>query len=217
MYGKGVYLSSACRKDNRDRFCSLWSFHHYLWLTKWICFFVNFCSVFCVAAFVERSADDQISLSSFAYLYSELGEWLLWAGRVETKSGIFVLYYLPKFFALTIISNRLTTLLLWYFLFSVQYHQNRVDSISELERRLESSGYGVGLKMLELISYRNREVCIISDSLSFSSAFSVLRNKPRSLATTIFFKTLICYHYLFPTSTDSLNTFRILLSPPTNY
>mmetsp|Transcript_22870 Transcript_22870/g.48650 ORF Transcript_22870/g.48650 Transcript_22870/m.48650 type:complete len:212 (+) Transcript_22870:102-737(+) len=57
------------------------------------------------------SADNQISLSSFAYLYSEL----------------------------------------------VQYHQNRVDSISELERRLESSGYGVGLKMLELISYRNRE------------------------------------------------------------
>eukprot|EP00536_Pseudo-nitzschia_multiseries_P018421 jgi/Psemu1/248732/estExt_Genewise1.C_25040001 len=56
-------------------------------------------------------ADNQISLSSFAYLYSEL----------------------------------------------VQYHQNRVDSISELERRLESSGYGVGLKMLELISYRNRE------------------------------------------------------------
>ncbi|VEU45029.1 unnamed protein product [Pseudo-nitzschia multistriata] len=56
-------------------------------------------------------ADVQISLSSFAYLYSEL----------------------------------------------VQYHQNRVDSISELERRLESSGYGVGLKMLELISYRNRE------------------------------------------------------------
>eukprot|EP00531_Pseudo-nitzschia_arenysensis_P011612 CAMPEP_0116124882 /NCGR_PEP_ID=MMETSP0329-20121206/5519_1 /TAXON_ID=697910 /ORGANISM="Pseudo-nitzschia arenysensis, Strain B593" /LENGTH=206 /DNA_ID=CAMNT_0003618895 /DNA_START=38 /DNA_END=658 /DNA_ORIENTATION=+ len=56
-------------------------------------------------------ADNQISLSSFAYLYSEL----------------------------------------------VQYHQNRVDSISELERRLESSGYGVGLKMLEVISYRNRE------------------------------------------------------------
>jgi len=39
----------------------------------------------------------------------------------------------------------------------VQYHQNRVDSISELERRLESSGYEIGLKILELISYRNRE------------------------------------------------------------
>jgi hypothetical protein len=40
----------------------------------------------------------------------------------------------------------------------VQYHQNRVDSISELERRLESSGYGVGLKVLELLAYRSREV-----------------------------------------------------------
>jgi len=40
----------------------------------------------------------------------------------------------------------------------VQYHQNRVDSISELERRLESSGYGVGLKVLELLAYRTREV-----------------------------------------------------------
>ncbi|KAG7349503.1 transport protein particle TRAPP component [Nitzschia inconspicua] len=57
------------------------------------------------------TADAQVSLSSFAYLYSEL----------------------------------------------VQYHQNRVDSISELERRLESSGYQVGLKVLELITYRNRE------------------------------------------------------------
>lgn len=33
-----------------------------------------------------------------------------------------------------------------------------MDSISELERRLESSGYEIGLKILELISYRNREV-----------------------------------------------------------
>ena len=40
----------------------------------------------------------------------------------------------------------------------VQYHQNRVDSISELERRLESSGYGIGLKTLELQSYRSKEV-----------------------------------------------------------
>lgn len=40
----------------------------------------------------------------------------------------------------------------------VQYHQNRVSSISELERRLESSGYGVGFKVLELLAYRSREV-----------------------------------------------------------
>lgn len=39
----------------------------------------------------------------------------------------------------------------------VQYHQNRVDSITELERRLESSGYGVGLKVLELLAVRSRE------------------------------------------------------------
>jgi hypothetical protein len=45
------------------------------------------------------------------------------------------------------------------YLFSemVQYHQNRVDSISELERRLESTGYGVGLRVLELLAYRSRE------------------------------------------------------------
>ena len=40
----------------------------------------------------------------------------------------------------------------------VQYHQNRVSSISELERRLESAGYGVGFKVLELLAYRSREV-----------------------------------------------------------
>jgi len=56
--------------------------------------------------------DGVVSLSAFAYLYSEL----------------------------------------------VQYHQGRVASISELERRLESSGYSVGLKVLELLAYRQREV-----------------------------------------------------------
>lgn len=40
----------------------------------------------------------------------------------------------------------------------VQYHQSRVASISELERRLESAGYGVGLRVLELLAYRAREV-----------------------------------------------------------
>lgn len=39
----------------------------------------------------------------------------------------------------------------------VQYHQNRVDSISELERRLEATGYSVGLRVLELLAYRARE------------------------------------------------------------
>jgi trafficking protein particle complex subunit 5 len=36
----------------------------------------------------------------------------------------------------------------------VQYYQNRVDSISELERRLENSGYSVGLRVLELLAIR---------------------------------------------------------------
>lgn len=39
----------------------------------------------------------------------------------------------------------------------VQYHQGRAASISELERRLESAGYGVGLKVLELVAYRSKE------------------------------------------------------------
>lgn len=58
-----------------------------------------------------RGRGSEVSLSAFAYLYSEL----------------------------------------------VQYHQSRVASISELERRLESSGYGVGFKVLELLAYRSRE------------------------------------------------------------
>jgi hypothetical protein len=59
----------------------------------------------------QRSSDG-VSLSAFAYIYSEL----------------------------------------------VQYHQGRAASISELERRLESAGYGVGLKILELVAYRAKEV-----------------------------------------------------------
>ncbi len=39
----------------------------------------------------------------------------------------------------------------------MQYHQGRAASISELERRLESAGYGVGLKVLELVAYRSKE------------------------------------------------------------
>eukprot|EP00985_Skeletonema_marinoi_P006031 scaffold2618_cov189-Skeletonema_marinoi.AAC.1 len=39
----------------------------------------------------------------------------------------------------------------------VQYHQGRAASVSELERRLESAGYGVGLKVLELVAYRSKE------------------------------------------------------------
>ena len=48
------------------------------------------------------------------------------------------------------------SLSMFAYLFSemVQYYQNRVDSISELERRLESAGYTVGLRVLELLAIR---------------------------------------------------------------
>ena len=44
----------------------------------------------------------------------------------------------------------------------MQYHQSRAASVSELERRLESAGYGVGLKVLEMTAYRTKEVGIDS-------------------------------------------------------
>mmetsp|Transcript_747 Transcript_747/g.772 ORF Transcript_747/g.772 Transcript_747/m.772 type:complete len:200 (-) Transcript_747:887-1486(-) len=44
------------------------------------------------------------------------------------------------------------------FLFSemVQYNQNQVQSVTDLERKLEELGYNVGQKMIELIGYRER-------------------------------------------------------------
>ncbi len=61
--------------------------------------------------YAVRSAEQNVSLSAFSYLFSEM----------------------------------------------VQYHQNRVDSVSALEHRLEAAGYGVGLKVLELLAYRARD------------------------------------------------------------
>lgn len=57
-----------------------------------------------------RQGRQEISLSSFAYLFSEL----------------------------------------------VQYCQSRVSNISELERKLDEVGYGVGLRLLEVLCYRER-------------------------------------------------------------
>ncbi|CAK0762156.1 hypothetical protein CVIRNUC_002928 [Coccomyxa viridis] len=44
------------------------------------------------------------------------------------------------------------------FLFSemVQYCQTRVSNIGELERRLEDTGFGVGLRLLEILSFREK-------------------------------------------------------------
>lgn len=45
------------------------------------------------------------------------------------------------------------------FLFSelVQYCQSKVQNVSELERRLEDAGYGVGLRLLEVLCYRENK------------------------------------------------------------
>ncbi|KAI7836151.1 hypothetical protein COHA_009981 [Chlorella ohadii] len=44
------------------------------------------------------------------------------------------------------------------YLFSelVQYCQSRVSNISELERKLDEVGHGVGLRLLEVLAYRER-------------------------------------------------------------
>lgn len=54
----------------------------------------------------------------------------------------------------------------------VQYHQGRAASISELERRLESAGYGVGLKVLECVAYRGKEVSSLWSTNGTLSGFS---------------------------------------------
>jgi len=44
------------------------------------------------------------------------------------------------------------------FLFSelVQYHMRKIDSITDLESRLEEAGYGIGLRVCELVACRER-------------------------------------------------------------
>ena len=44
------------------------------------------------------------------------------------------------------------------FLFSelVNYSQNRVESIAELERKLEEAGYGIGQRVIEMVGTRER-------------------------------------------------------------
>jgi len=38
----------------------------------------------------------------------------------------------------------------------VQYSQNRVSSVSDLERKLEEAGYGIGQRVVELVGSRER-------------------------------------------------------------
>lgn len=69
----------------------------------------------------------------------------------------------------------------------VQYHQNRVDSVSALEHRLEAAGYGVGLKVLELLAYRARDY----------TRQTKLMNMLQFVSTT-------AWKYLFGKAADSL-------------
>jgi hypothetical protein len=38
----------------------------------------------------------------------------------------------------------------------VQYCQNRVESIADLEEKLENCGYGVGIRIIELLGIREK-------------------------------------------------------------
>lgn len=38
----------------------------------------------------------------------------------------------------------------------VQYSQNRVDSVADLEKKLEEYGYSIGLRVIEMVGCRDR-------------------------------------------------------------
>jgi hypothetical protein len=40
----------------------------------------------------------------------------------------------------------------------VQYYQNRVDSVNDLEKKLEEAGYGVGLRFAEMVGIREKAI-----------------------------------------------------------
>ena len=40
----------------------------------------------------------------------------------------------------------------------IQYQQNRVESIAELEDKLSESGHGIGIRIVELVSVREKLV-----------------------------------------------------------
>ncbi|OQS03360.1 trafficking protein particle complex subunit [Thraustotheca clavata] len=76
----------------------------------------------------------------------------------------------------------------------VQYYQRRVENISDLERLLESAGYGVGVRVLELLSYRDVNGNIARDKL---------RRETR-LINMLQFVVSICWKTLFGKPADAL-------------
>ncbi|CAK4072895.1 unnamed protein product [Aphanomyces euteiches] len=82
------------------------------------------------------------------------------------------------------------------FLFSelVQYFQRRVLNINDLERSLESAGYGVGVRVLELLSYRD-----VNGNISKEK----LRRETR-LLNMLQFVVSVCWKTLFGKPADGL-------------
>ena len=92
------------------------------------------------------------------------------------------------------------SLSMFAYLFSemVQYYQNRVDSISELERRLESSGYTVGLRVLELLAIRGSGTNITRSGLT-----NEYRRETKLMGILQFISTTV-WKSLFHKAADSL-------------
>ncbi|ETV74089.1 hypothetical protein H257_11394 [Aphanomyces astaci] len=76
----------------------------------------------------------------------------------------------------------------------VQYFQGRVLNISDLERKLEAAGYGVGVRVLELLSYRDMNGNVSKDKL---------RRETR-LINMLQFVVSVCWKTLFGKPADAL-------------
>lgn len=105
--------------------------------------------LFLLVEYSNSTADQAVSLSMFAYLFSEMVQYH--QNRVDSISECkLVVCY-------CFISNK-------YILIS-KCHTNTTHPIScssrcfalLVERRLEATGYGVGLRVLELLAFRSRE------------------------------------------------------------
>ncbi|CAM9930446.1 unnamed protein product, partial [Heterosigma akashiwo] len=89
------------------------------------------------------------------------------------------------------------------FLFSemVQYNQNRVMSISDLEKRLEEVGYRVGLRVLELLGHPRP--CSASLRARLLPTLQATAPRPAAAAPPAFVSTNV-WKYLFGKQADSL-------------